>query len=109
MFNRTRMAAFLESDRVSSLIIGVIIVNAITLGLETSQVAMEAAGPLIIAIDRLCLTIFVIEILAKLFAYRFAFFRNGWNIFDFVIVGESCGCCASSRSRRACAAWSRGL
>ncbi|WP_415405151.1 ion transporter [Tateyamaria sp. SN3-11] len=87
MFNRTRLAAILESDRISNLIIAVIIVNAITLGLETSKPAMEFAGPLIIMIDRLCLTIFVIEILAKLYAYRFAFFRNGWNIFDFVIVG----------------------
>lgn len=27
--------------------------------------------------------------LAKLFAYRLRFFRDGWNIFDFVIVGVS--------------------
>jgi voltage-gated sodium channel len=40
-------------------------------------------------LDRLCLGIFVAELLAKLFAYRLRFFRNGWNLFDFVIVGIS--------------------
>jgi voltage-gated sodium channel len=57
--------------------------------METSGNLMEAAGPLIIALDRLCLTIFVIELGLKLFAQRLRFFRSGWNVFDFVIVGIS--------------------
>ena len=48
---------------------------------------MAVAGPLIIALDLACLTVFVVEIGLKLFAQRLSFFRNGWNIFDFVIVG----------------------
>ncbi len=87
MFDRTRLTATLESARVSNFIIAVIIVNAITLGLETSQAAMDFAGPVIILIDRVCLTIFVAEIILKLIAYGGRFFRNGWNLFDFVIVG----------------------
>jgi len=82
-----RLAILLESPRVANFIIAVIVVNAITLGLETSRIAMEAAGPIIEMIDRICLSIFVIEILAKLIAHRFRFFRNGWNVFDFMIVG----------------------
>ncbi|WP_223421823.1 ion transporter [Tateyamaria pelophila] len=84
---RTKLAAFLESSNTTRFIMAVIILNAITLGMETSPELMNLAGPLIIMIDRICLTIFVIEILAKLVAYRFNFFRNGWNLFDFVIVG----------------------
>lgn len=84
---RIRLADWLESPRVATFIIAVIVVNAITLGLETSTYAMNAAGPLIMRIDQLCLIIFVIEIMAKLIAHRFKFFRNGWNVFDFVIVG----------------------
>ena len=84
---RIRLADWLESPRVATFIIAVIVVNAITLGLETSTYAMNAAGPLIMRIDQLCLSIFVIEIMAKLIAHRFKFFRNGWNVFDFVIVG----------------------
>ena len=50
---------------------------------------MAAAGPLIVMLDKICLAIFVVEIALKLFARGTAFFRNGWNVFDFVIVGIS--------------------
>jgi voltage-gated sodium channel len=48
---------------------------------------MAAAGPLLVAIDRLCLAIFVIELTLKIVAQGWRFWRQGWNIFDFVIVG----------------------
>src|SRR6056297_519271 len=84
---RARLAAFLDQQRVRNFIIAVIIVNAITLGLETSSTAMDAAGWLILAIDRICLAIFVVEIGLKLVAHGLRFFRSGWNWFDFIIVG----------------------
>lgn len=87
MIDRARLAEFLEGSRFSNFIMGVIVVNAITLGLDTSSTAVEYAGPLINAIDRICLTIFVVELALKLFAFRTRFFRSGWNIFDFFIVG----------------------
>ena len=87
MPTRAQLAHWLESQRVTNFIIAVIVVNAISLGLETSDAAMAAAGPLIVAVDKTCLAIFVIEIAAKLIAYRGRFFLNGWNLFDFVIVG----------------------
>jgi len=86
---RERVAAYLERDIVKSGIIGVILFNAVILGLETSPDVMAAAGPLVIGLDKLCLSIFVIELAAKLFAHRGRFWRSGWNIFDFVIVGIS--------------------
>ena len=85
--SRDRLAAWLDSPRVRFSIIGVIILNAILLGMETSDALMDRAGPLIIALDRACLGIFIVEILLKLFAHRLSFFRSGWNIFDFLIVG----------------------
>ena len=85
--DRTTLAKWLESSRVSNAIMIVIMINAITLGLETSATAMAIAGPVIETIDKICLAIFVAEIVAKLIAYRFGFFRSGWNLFDFVIVG----------------------
>lgn len=84
---RNSVAAFLDQAWVGNFIIGVILFNAVLLGLETSDAAMGAAGPLIVTLDRVCLIIFVIEIALKLFAHGWRFFRNGWNIFDFVIVG----------------------
>ncbi|AHM03594.1 Voltage-gated sodium channel subunit [Roseibacterium elongatum DSM 19469] len=84
---RQRLADWLERPQVRYAIIGVIVFNAVILGLETSDSAMASAGGLIVALDRVCLSIFVIELAAKLLAYGSRFFRSGWNIFDFVIVG----------------------
>jgi voltage-gated sodium channel len=84
---RDKVATFLDQAWVTNFIIGVILFNAVLLGLETSDPVMAFAGPLILALDTACLIVFVVEIALKLFAYGWRFFRNGWNIFDFVIVG----------------------
>ena len=89
MFNRTSVASFLDRPMVTRFLITVILINAVTLGLETSPFVMERAGAFVLAIDRICLTIFVAELTARLYALGLRFFRSGWNIFDFVIVGIS--------------------
>lgn len=80
------LANWLERPLVRNGIIGVILFNAIILGLETSTQAMAAAGPIILTLDKTCLAIFVVEILLKLVAYGRRFFRSGWNLFDISIV-----------------------
>jgi voltage-gated sodium channel len=84
---RARVKAVVDSHVFQKAIIGVIIVNAITLGLETSPAAMAAAGPLLLTADRVMLWIFVVEIALRLFAHGVRFFRDPWSVFDFVIVG----------------------
>jgi len=87
---RTRVAAILDTTLFQNTILGVILFNAVILGLETVDPLMARAGPLIIWLDKLCLAIFVVEIVAKLYARGVAgFFRSGWNVFDFIIVGIS--------------------
>ncbi|UUV06011.1 MULTISPECIES: ion transporter [Ruegeria] len=87
MGSKQRLLNFIEAPVFGRFITAVIIFNAILLGMETSPTLMELAGPLIVALDRLCLTIFVVEIAMKLIATGRRFFTNGWNIFDFLIVG----------------------
>ena len=84
---REKTAVFLDDARFRNFIIGVIIFNAIILGLETSKPLMAVAGDFIHLLDQICLYIFVAEIALKLFAHHFRFFRSGWNLFDFFIVG----------------------
>lgn len=86
---REQLAVWLDQPRVRNFVIGVIVINAILLGMETSQTLMHQAGGLITTLDMICLVIFVIELALKLFALGPRFFRNGWNIFDFLIVGVS--------------------
>ena len=82
-----RLRQLVESPRFTWFITGVILFNAFTLGLETWAPAMEAVGGLLVAIDKIVLGIFVIEMLAKFAVYRLNFFRSGWNIFDLTIIG----------------------
>lgn len=84
---REKVGDWLERPWVRNVIIGVILFNAVILGLETSQTVMAQAGGLILTLDMICLAIFVAEIAAKLYAHSLRFFRSGWNVFDFVIVG----------------------
>ncbi len=86
MSSRATVADFLDRPTVSRFLIAVILINAVTLGLETFPAVMERAGPVLIGIDRLCLGIFVVELVLRLYALGLRFFRSGWNVFDFVIV-----------------------
>lgn len=87
--SRRNLAVFVESRGFTGFIIAVIVINAITLGLETSERAVNAAGPLLYFLDRAALIIFTLEIALRLIAHRARFFSGGWNIFDFVIVTAS--------------------
>jgi voltage-gated sodium channel len=76
-----------DDPRTDRVIMGLIVLNAVTLGLETSQGAMHRWGPILDTIDRVVIVVFVIELVARLIVQRGAFFRDGWNIFDFIVVG----------------------
>ena len=86
---RARLREFLATDRVQNAILAVILVNAVALGLETSPTAMAQAGSAIVAVDNACLAIFVVELVAKLYAHGWRFFTRGWNLFDAFVVGVS--------------------
>jgi len=82
-----RAGLFVESRKVQHLITGLIVLNAVTLGLETSQALKAQFGTVLAVLDRSVLAIFVVEIVTKMVYRRLAFFRNGWNVFDFLVVG----------------------
>ncbi|HEX7006029.1 MAG TPA: ion transporter [Alphaproteobacteria bacterium] len=85
--HRARLAAFMDSEPVQHAVTAAIVVNAVTLGLETAPSVMAEIGGLLRAIDRIILGIFVVELSLKLYAQGPRFFLRGWNLFDFVIVG----------------------
>lgn len=83
---RLRLAAWVDSARVQHAVVAVILLNAVILGLETSPAIMARWGTALVFLDKLCLAVFLIEITLKLAAYRGRFWRNGWNVFDFLVV-----------------------
>ena len=60
--------------------------------METSATLAARYGAIIVAVEMLIQAIFVAEIAIRVLAYwprPAAFFRNGWNVFDFAVVAAS--------------------
>ncbi len=77
----------LSNPMTERFIMTLIVLNAVTLGLETSPTVMSRWGGVLHVLDQVLLAIFVAEIAARLFVQRGAFFRDGWNVFDFLVIG----------------------
>jgi len=84
---RARIGRVIESPKATALITTLILINAVTLGLETDAGIMARHAGLLHTVDRIILVLFTLELLLKGYAQRTAFFRSGWNIFDLLIVG----------------------
>ncbi len=67
-------------------VIGVIVVNAIALGLETSKTVMGAIGGFLEWLDFFIICFFVLEVLARMIVYRAKFWRDPWSLFDLAVV-----------------------
>jgi voltage-gated sodium channel len=81
-----------DSSGFQHLILGVILVGAIVIGVETSATLMSRYGGLIVGVEILIQIVFVAEIALRMVACwprPAAFFRNGWNVFDFTVVAAS--------------------
>lgn len=81
-----KLLNLIESNLFTFGITALILMNAITLGLETDQSITARYGGLLHWIDRIILVLFSIELLLKFYVYRSRFFRSGWNLFDLAIV-----------------------
>ncbi|MEV5891444.1 ion transporter [Nonomuraea fuscirosea] len=84
---RERTRALLAHRHFQRFIIGLIVLNAATLGMETFPPLVERYGTLLTVVDHLALYIFAAELIAKIYVERAAFPRDPWNIFDTIIVG----------------------
>jgi len=84
---RQQTDRFLNRPLVQGAILALIIINAVLLGLETSASVMAHAGEWVRMADKAILSVFVVEIVARLYVHRLAFFRDPWSVFDFAVVG----------------------
>ena len=76
----------LEDRRFEHFIMAAIVLNAITLGFETSTTVMARAGATLHAIDNVLLTIFIIELAAKMIVHGRQFWRDPWSVFDLSVI-----------------------
>ena len=82
----TALQRFLERSQVRRAVLGLIVLNAVVLGLETSDELMARHGVWLHWLDQAMLALFVLEIGARIVAWRGAFFRDAWSVFDFLVV-----------------------
>src|SRR5688572_12294965 len=78
-----------DSGRFQAFIFGVIVFNAIVLGMHTYDDLREDIGTLLTILNDACLGIFVVEVAIRITAYGRRpqdFFKEGWNVFDFVVI-----------------------
>lgn len=81
-----------DSRVFQNIVLGVIVLTAVIIGIETSETLMERYGTLFHWIDVVVQIVFIIEITVRLLAYwprPQGFFRDGWNVFDFAVVAAS--------------------
>ena len=83
---QSRIQSFVESTPFTVGITALILINAVTLGMETDRDLMANYGSVLYVIDRAVLIVFTLELVLKFYAYRLSFFRSGWNVFDLLIV-----------------------
>ncbi|MBL8710458.1 MAG: ion transporter [Rhodospirillaceae bacterium] len=83
----TSLKSLIESRRFERLVTVLILINAVTLGLETVPTVMADFGAVLGTIDFLLLLAFTVELAARFAVYRTRFFHDPWRIFDLLVVG----------------------
>ena len=83
---KERLGRFLTARRTEKVVVAVILLNGVILGLETDGDLVARHGGVLAAIDLACLGFFVAELVLKMVVFGRAFWRSGWNWFDFIVV-----------------------
>lgn len=87
--DKRKLTKLVESRKFDFFIMSIILADAVVLGLMTSDVVDFYMDRGLFLLDRLFMAIFIVEMLMKIYVYRKDFFKNGWNVFDFIIVAVS--------------------
>jgi voltage-gated sodium channel len=84
-----RLRRLVDSHAFTTTILVVIIGNAVVLGLQTYPGIESEYGDLLVLLNGVCLAVFVVELTLRIASYwprPQTFFREAWNVFDFVII-----------------------
>lgn len=85
--------AIINSNAFGRVILGVIVFNAVLIGMSTYHRVAWVNGllPTIHVLEWICIWIFVAELALKFYARESAkkFFTSGWNVFDLIVVGSA--------------------
>lgn len=83
---RKRLGDWIAQSRMQNIIMALILVNAVVLGLETSDYMMQHWGWLLRTVDTFILSVFVIEIALRFVAHGWRLLRDPWGLFDTLVI-----------------------
>lgn len=84
---RGKLLLLVDGKLFNNVIIGIIVLNSIVIGMQTSDRLVALFGPVLDVLDTVFLTIFVIELMMRIISYGTGFIRRPWSVFDFIVVG----------------------
>ncbi len=86
---RNGLARVVDAPAFTATVVVVILANALVLGLQTYPRLEQEHGGTLDLLNALFLGFFGIELLLRIASYRrpLQFFREGWNVFDFIVIG----------------------
>jgi voltage-gated sodium channel len=90
--NTNLAARVVDTPVFTTVVVATIAVNAVVLGLQTYAGVVDRWGDTLDLINALCLGVFVVELAIRISSYwprPWLFFRSGWNVFDFVVIGAA--------------------
>ena len=80
---------FIEDNKFQNFIMGLIILNGITMGFETSTIFATKYHTLFEYFNFFVVSVFTVEIILRIYVNRIHFFKDSWSVFDFLIVSIS--------------------
>jgi voltage-gated sodium channel len=75
-----------ESSKFKNFILLVILLNGITMGIETYPGIHEYFRDELYIFDTVVIAIFIVEIILRIYAHKASFFKDSWSLFDLSIV-----------------------
>ena len=90
--HRNALSRVVDSSLFAGVVFVVILANAVVLGMQTYEGLTREHGRLLDLLNEIFLGIFVAELALRIAAYGRRpqdFFRDGWNVFDFLVVGAA--------------------
>lgn len=85
--HRERVTRIVDSRWFQNTIVTVIVLNGLSLGLETYEDTFAAFSGYFQVAEHVFVAVFATELLLKTYAHGRAFFRDPWNWFDLIVVG----------------------
>ena len=86
---KEKIHTLVESSRFQNFIMGLVVLNGITMGLETSKSLTLEYGTFFTWFNGFVITVFTIEIMLRIYVHKASFFKDPWSLFDFIIVAIS--------------------